>query len=182
MILKANNEENPENIDFKKYITPSVNIDFSDKYFQASGIGRSRIKNIIGLAAGLVEKTKLKKRDIPFFDDILSGKNTNTQKEKWMWEEDAENAIINALEKVEWNYGSKTVSMYLDYDYDKQVTFDKFDKFFNKLVEIAEIAFVSSLPSDNEFAEEQREKFDAEDLVNSYLTEYEENLKKLGWQ
>ena len=40
----------------------------------------------------------------------------------------------------------------------------------------------TSLPSDNEFAEEQREKFDAEDLVNSHLTEYEENLKKLGWQ
>jgi len=182
MILKSNQNIQPENIDFKKYIIPSVNIDFSDKFFQASGIGRSRIKNIIGLAAGLVEKAKLKKRDIPFFDDILSGRNTNTEKEKWMWEEDAENAVINALEKAEWNYGSKTVSLYLDYDYDKPVTFDKFDKFFNKLVEISEIAFVTSLPSDNEFAEEQREKFDAEDLVNSHLTEYEENLKKLGWQ
>lgn len=182
MILKSNQNIQPENIDFKKYIIPSVNIDFSDKFFQASGIGRSRIKNIIGLAAGLVEKAKLKKRDIPFFEDILSGRNTNTEKEKWMWEEDAENAVINALEKAEWNYGSKTVSLYLDYDYDKPVTFDKFDKFFNKLVEISEIAFVTSLPSDNEFAEEQREKFDAEDLVNSHLTEYEENLKKLGWQ
>ena len=182
MILKSNQNVQPENIDFKKYIIPSVNIDFSDKFFQASGIGRSRIKNIIGLAAGLVEQAKLKKRDIPFFDDILLGRNTNTEKEKWMWEEDAENAVINALEKAEWNYGSKTVSLYLDYDYDKPVTFDKFDKFFNKLVEISEIAFVTSLPSDNEFAEEQREKFDAEDLVNSHLTEYEENLKKLGWQ
>jgi hypothetical protein len=27
--------------------------------------------------------------------------------------------LVNALEKAEWNYGSKTVSLYLDYDYDK---------------------------------------------------------------
>lgn len=181
MILKKNQNNLPENIDFTKYITPSINIDFSDKYFQASGIGRSRIKNIIGLAAGLIEKSKLKKRDIPYFETIIEGNNTNTEKDKWIWEEEAENAVINALEKIDWNYGNKTVGLILDSDYDKPTIFKDYNSFFYKLVEIAEIAFVTSLPSDNEFAEEQKEKFDAEDLVNSHLTEYEENLNKLGW-
>jgi len=181
LILKSNPNEEPERIDFRKYISASSRIDYSDKFFQASGIGRSRIKNTIGLAAGLVEKGKLKKRDIPFFDAILEGKNTNTEKEKCICEEEAENAVINTLEKAEWNYGSKTVNLYLDSDYDKAATFDTYDKFLYKLVEIAHIAFVSYLPSDAEFAEEQKEKFDAEDLVKSYLSEYEENLNKLGW-
>ena len=181
LILKNDPNVEPENIDFKNYIAPSSKIDYSDKFFQASGIGRSRIKNVIGLAAGLVEKGKLKKSDIPFFDAILQGRNTNTEKEKWMWEEEAEKAVINTLEKAEWNYGSKTVNLYLDSDYDKAATFDTYDKFFYKLVEIADVAFVSYLPSDAEIAEEQTEKFDAEDLVQSHLSEYEENLNKLGW-
>ncbi len=181
IILKINQNTLPENINFKKYINPSVNIDFTDKYFQASGIGRSRIKNIMCLAAGLIERTKLKKNDIPYFEMIIGGKNTDTAKEKWIWEEEAENAVINALDKTDWNYGNRTVSLVLDSDYNKSTVFKDYDSFFYKLVEIAEMGFVTSLPSDNEFAEEQREKFDAEDLVSSYLLEYEENLKKLGW-
>lgn len=182
LILKQNPSIEPDSIDFLKYILPVSKIDFSDKFFQASGIGRSRIRNIIGLASNIINKDKLKKRDIPFFESILLGKETNIESEKWLWEEDAENALINTLENAEWNYGSKTVSLYLDYDYGKPVTFDSYDKLFSKLIEITEIAFINSLPSDSEFAEEQKEKFDVENLVQSHLSEYEENLKTLGWK
>lgn len=40
-------ENNFENIDFKKYIIPIKQIDFSDDYFQASGVGKSRIKRVL---------------------------------------------------------------------------------------------------------------------------------------
>jgi hypothetical protein len=32
---------------FEKYINPVINVDFSDNYFQASGVGRSRIRNLL---------------------------------------------------------------------------------------------------------------------------------------
>lgn len=86
------------------------------------------------------------------------------------------------MDKVEWNYGNKTVGLVIDSDYDKPTIFNDYKTFFSKLIEIAEIAFESSLPSDHEFADEQKEKFDVYDLVNSNLTEYEANLKKLGWK
>jgi hypothetical protein len=181
LILIKENSDSPETIEFENYLVNSAGVDFSDKFFQASGIGRSRIKNTIAISAGLVLREKIKKSDLPFYDEVLSGKSTNIPKDKWMWEEDAENAVINALEKAEWNYESNTVSLLEDYDFDKIIEFKDYDKFFYKLVEIAEIAFVSSLPSDTEFANEQREKFEPEDLVENYLLNYEANLKKLGW-
>lgn len=181
LILKSNASSNPEDIDFTSYLINIGNVDFSDKFFQASGIGRSRIKNTIGLATGIIEKGKLKKRDIPFYENVLSGKNTDIEKEKWIWEEEAENAVINTLEKAEWNYGNNTVGLILDSDYEKSTIINDYSGLVHKLVEIAELAFITSLPNDNEFAEEQKERFDVKDLVNSHLAEYEENLIKLGW-
>jgi hypothetical protein len=49
------------------------------------------------------------------------------------------------------------------------------------LVTIAEGEFSTSLPSDEEFADEQKEKFDAEDMVLCCLQTYRENIKILGW-
>ncbi|SKA13776.1 DNA phosphorothioation-associated DGQHR protein 1 [Chitinophaga eiseniae] len=181
LILKSKTSIEPDKIGFNSYILKIQNIDFSDTFFQASGIGRSRIRNIIGLSMGLIAKDKIKKSDIPFYEKILAGKNTNTEKEKWIWEEEAENAVINTLDKIEWNYGSKNITLYPNYDYDKPLIIDSYDKLYSKLIEIAESAFSDYLPNDNEFAEEQREKFDVDDLVESHLTDYDENLRILGW-
>jgi len=183
LILITEKSEHPEQIDFNLYISKAAHIDFSDKFFQASGIGRSRIKNTIGAATGLIHESKLKKNDLTFYREILDGKNTDLVKEKMVWDDEAENAVLNTLEKAEWNFDSKSVGLYLsdDYSYEYITEFKNFSDFFKKLLEIAQIAYVSSLPSDYEFAEEQKEKFDAEDLVYSYLADYDENLKKLGW-
>lgn len=182
MILRTNKEEKFESINFKKYFETSKTIDFSDKFFQASGIGRSRIKNVIGIAAGLVSKEKIKKRDIPFYEDLISGRNTITDKDLWNWDDEAENAVINTLEKAEWNYGNKSVCLFLDNNYEFPIAFENFEKLFNKLIEIANNAYTTSLPDDIEFAKEQLEKFDVNDLVHSLLSDYEDNFKKLGWK
>lgn len=181
LILKNEKTASPEEIDFNKYLDAIKKIDFTDKFFQASGIGRGRIRNIMAISSGLISKEKVKKTDLPFYEELLSGRNTNTQKDKWIWEEEAENAVQNALESAEWNYNTKTVSLYLDSNYEESKKFSKYEEFIAKLAELAEIAFINNLPIDNEFAEEQREKVDFEDLVLSNLAEYEDNLKRLGW-
>lgn len=181
LILLKEKSLTPDKIDFKSYLITSSSINFSDKFFQASGIGRSRIKNTIGISSNLISIDKIKKSDKSFYEQIISGISTDIQKEKWIWEEEAENVIIYALENANWSYDDKSVTLLEEYDYDKVTKYKNFEDFFQKLVEIAEIQFVANLPSDNEFAEEQREKFDVDDLVQSHLYEYEENLKKLGW-
>jgi len=181
LILLKEKSLSPDKIDFKSYLISSSSINFSDKFFQASGIGRSRIKNTIAISSNLISIDKIKKSDKSFYEQIISGISTDIQKEKWLWEEEAENAVIYVLENANWNYDDKSVSLIEEYDYDKVTKYKKLEDFIQKLVEIAEIQFVANLPSDNEFSDEQREKFDAEDLVQSHLFEYEENLKKLGW-
>lgn len=183
LILIKEKSEVPEQIDFEAYLSKAKHIDFSDKFFQASGIGRSRIKNSIGIATELISKNKLKKNDLSSYEKILNGIYTNIEKEKWFWEDEAENAVLNTLKNAEWNYDSKSVGLYIseEYDYDHITTYYDLESLINKLVEVAEIAFSTNLPLDSEFADEQNEKFDAQDLVYSYLADYEENLKKLGW-
>lgn len=181
LILKVNINLDPTLIDFKKYLIDSSKIDFSDPYFQASGIGRSRIKNAIGLASGLLDLSKIKLIDQPFFKEILAGRGTSALTERSIWEEEAENIVLNVLEKAEWNYGNRTVNLYLDSDYANSIPFNNYEKFFYKLVEIAEQGFDTYLPSDPDFGALQKENFDAENLVTSILTEYSENLKKLNW-
>ena len=66
-ILKSilNNLSLPDDISkitikfFKEFLEKSASVDFSDSFFQASGKGRGRIKNIIGVCCGLVELDKL---------------------------------------------------------------------------------------------------------------------------
>jgi DNA phosphorothioation-associated DGQHR protein 1 len=180
MILKKENSQYPDRINFNDYFS-SINIDFSDKFFQASGIGRSRIKNALALSLGLTSIDKIKKTDVPFYDDLMSSDNTKREIEKWPWEEAAEMAVINALEKAQWNYQSKTVDLYLNSDYDTINVIKSYDRLLEVLNEIAEREFIENLPIDNEFAPEQRAKFDSEDLVNSVLEDYNDNLLRLGW-
>lgn len=180
-ILSNENADAPQLTDFTKYLKPASNIDFSDKFFQASGIGRSRIRKTIGLASGLLKEIKIKKSDTDIYQSILTGTMLNSSKEKMIWEEDAENAVINALGNAQWNFEDKTVSLYADHDYDTIEKVLSYESLIAKLELIAETAFVTSLPSDNEFAELQRENFDVEDVVLSCLADYNSNLKKMNW-
>lgn len=181
LILRKENTVTPNRIDFDRYLINAFSIDFTDKFFQSSGIGRGRIRNIMGLSMGLIDREKIKKTDMPFYDQILTNNQTNTIKEKWVWEEEAENAVLTSLEKAEWNFDSKSVGLYLDEQEEEPTIVYSYNEFLSKLIEIAENAFEMNLPSDNEFAEEQREKFDVEDLVQSSLVGYEANLEKIGW-
>lgn len=181
-ILKNEIISNNSKIYFNEYLDKTSIIDFSDKFFQSSGIGRSRIRNTINLMIGKLNKEKIKKIDLPYYEQIINQENTNTQKEKWIWEEEAENAVIYTLQNAIWNFDNNSVSLFLNEDLENVLNYNSFEKFILKLEEIADTAFVTYLPSDNEFAEEQKEKFDTEDLVYSCLTEYETNLKKIGWQ
>jgi DNA phosphorothioation-associated DGQHR protein 1 len=181
-ILKDNKNGDFENTDFYSYLSKASNIDFSDKFFQSSGIGRGRIKNSINVMIGLLNKGKIKKKDLPSYELIFEHKETKTEKEKWLWEEEAENRLISLLESSTWSTESKSVGLYLDNEYEELTTFTSFDTLWSKLIEIAENTFSDYLPSDNEFAEEQREKFDSEDLVRSLLIDYEDNLKRLNWK
>ena len=180
LILKKENTQSPNEIDFENYVSKATDVDFANSFFQASGIGRSRVRNTIGLASGLIEKTKVKKTDLPIYEALIA--NTPTQSiEKWIWEEEAEKALINALEKAKWNYESNTIDLYINSNYETPVICSSYEEFYSKLINITEEALVAYLPADNEIAPEMREKFDEEDMVQSHLAEYEEQLKKLGW-
>jgi DNA phosphorothioation-associated DGQHR protein 1 len=180
LILKKENSQSPDEINFESYVSKSAQVDFANSFFQASGIGRSRVRNTIGLASSLIEKTKVKKTELPIYEALIA--NMPVQPiEKWIWEEEAEKALINALEKVKWDYELKTVDLYVSGDYDKPLTCTSYDEFYAKLINITETALVAYLPADNEIAPEMREKFDEEDMVQSHLAEYEEQLKRLGW-
>jgi DNA phosphorothioation-associated DGQHR protein 1 len=182
ILMKEKNFSTPDKIDFKKYLELSRNINFGDKFYQASGIGRSRIKNTICIQAELISKGKIKKADLPFYETIIEGIDSNTLKEKWYWEEEAENAVINAIENLIWNYDSKSVSLIDNgYEIEKTIVIKSYEELLSKLELIAETVFVDSLPSDQEFADEQREKFDFEELISSLLVDSEENLQKLEW-
>jgi len=66
LILK-NNFEKDKNISieyFENYLKPSSNIDFTSQFFQASGLGRTRIKNLIAFRAGLISEKQLPKNDL----------------------------------------------------------------------------------------------------------------------
>lgn len=168
-------------IDFNEILKNTETLDFSDRFFQSSGIGRGRIRNAINLKLGVLTIEKIKKVDRSFYEQIINSQGTLTNREKWYWEEEAENSVIYALQNANWNFENNTVSLILNDNADEPKNFNTYDKLFLKLEEMAEIAFVTSLPSDSEFAEEQREKFDVEDLVLSCLVDYEDNLKRIKW-
>ena len=57
---------------FKQFLTNSNNIDFNDNFFTASGIGKSRIQNIILIAAGLKNINDINQQDIDTYKYLLS--------------------------------------------------------------------------------------------------------------
>jgi len=179
MILNQS-EVPPDQIDFTAILKPAAHIDFSDKFFQASGIGRSRIKNSIGLAADLIDMKRIKKNDITSYTSVIEGKSTAADKQPTAWETAAEEAVANFMDKVQWNYDSNSVSIVSD-ESDHVDTLYTYKSFFAKLSQVAFDAFTAALPDDPDFAGDQAENLDTEDLVNSVLVSYEPNLKQLGW-
>lgn len=169
-------------VSFDKILSNAQTIDFSDKFFQASGIGKTRIKNIIALQSALISIDKIKESDRKYYLLLLEGSSTDTLKEKWMWDEEAEIMITNIMDKAVYNYDNNSVSVFLEGEYDEPVNFTNFVSLFKKLCLIAEETFVSYLPSDTEFADEQREKFEPEQLVLEILQNHTREMKKLGWK
>ncbi|MEP0367790.1 MAG: hypothetical protein ABJN36_18230 [Cyclobacteriaceae bacterium] len=69
--------------------------------------------------------------------------------------------------------------LYLEGDYDSNTTFNDYNSFFYKLVELADQAFSDNAPSDAEMKEDI--VFDGEGIVEKYLEEYSDQLKEIGW-
>lgn len=178
-ILKTENDV--DNINFFKYISQLQGIDFGDKFFQSSGIGRSRIRNTINLRLKLLSFDRIKSTDKIYYSTVLNNTNTNYEPEKWYCEEEAENAIINALENINWNYKNNTVSLILDNDLDNIITISNYEELLIKLEQIGEIEFYANAPSDKDLLDLLREKFNIEEIIQSSLIPYNENLKKIRW-
>jgi hypothetical protein len=57
------------NLSFESNINPVMNVDFSDNYFQASGVGRSRVRNLLLYANNIY--TGNKPEEIAEMDRLL---------------------------------------------------------------------------------------------------------------
>ena len=57
-LLKRILQEGIHNISFESYINSVVYVDFSDNYFQASGVGRSRVRNLLLYANNMYSGNK----------------------------------------------------------------------------------------------------------------------------
>ena len=173
--LKKTSNLSPLEVDFNQVMIKAKGIDFSDKYFQASGIGRSRIKKVLGIATGIIEYKKLSGTEIDLINNII----TNKDHRDFLWSEEAEQIIQSTLDKAEWIFKSKTVRLYLESDYDSSAKFTDYNSFFYKLVELADQAFSDRAPSDKEMKGEI--EFDGGAIVEKYLDDYSDQLQELGW-
>ncbi len=182
MMLKHSHVSDFASINFGVQLRKAAHIDFSDSFFQASGIGRNRIKNAIAVSTGILSRDKLKKEDVKYYEEILSGSRSSFEAEKSYWQDEAENAIMNALEESEWNFQAREVRLYTTNDYDAPMVVKSYEALLMELERVAELAFVTALPSDQEFADEQRERFDGEALIANYLSDYEDELTQIGWE
>jgi len=178
-ILKK--ESDIENINFYQYIHNLKGIDFGDKFFQSSGIGRSRIRNTINLRLDLLNFDRIKNNDKIYYTTILNNSNTNYEPEKWYCEEEAENAIINALENINWNYKNNTASLILENDLDNIIVISDYEGLLIKLEQIGEVEFYSNAPTDKDMIALLRENFNIDEIIQSSLIPYNENLKKMKW-
>lgn len=63
--------DNIDKIDFSIYIGKFLNVDFGDNYFQASGIGRSRIRNLMLVANSWHQNLRIKDEDKQAIRELL---------------------------------------------------------------------------------------------------------------
>lgn len=57
--------------DFGNILSKATHVDFADDFFQASGVGRTRIKNTIGVGAGIIKMEDLKAEDSKDYRRLL---------------------------------------------------------------------------------------------------------------
>lgn len=178
-ILKSNIENDPFNVNFDQYVAPSSQIDFSDKFFQASGIGRGRIKRVLYVSAGLLSLDNLKSTERGIISSILD-RSKEVFEDRWFWEDETERRITGILESVEWLFKAKKVRIYKE-EYDKYEEFDSFEEFIDYLISEVEGEFYATIPSDEDMRKMAEKSFDAEEYVTNALSEYSNNLMELGW-
>lgn len=65
-ILKDILKRDPNIIDFSSFINEISNIDYSNDYFQLSGIGKTRLKRVLKYKLGFIDKEELKENDLDF--------------------------------------------------------------------------------------------------------------------
>lgn len=71
LIERVNNKSDLLNnyyFTFDQYISKLVNIEYTDNYFQLSGVGKTRLKRVLLHQLGLLDINKLKEDDISFID------------------------------------------------------------------------------------------------------------------
>jgi len=184
LILIRESSSTPDTTNFAKYLKPSERLDFSNKFYQASGIGRSRIKNVLAIAGGIIDIKNIKARDQSIYTKIIEGNKATSEDTKWIWTEEAENAVLHYLEKADWNISEKTVVLYPveGYDIEDVVEVNNYNDLFRKLEELAGSTFRSYLTSDEEIAEVEINNFDPSEIVSNLLIDYDEELSKIGWK
>ncbi|GGE18249.1 DNA phosphorothioation-associated DGQHR protein 1 [Sphingobacterium cellulitidis] len=184
LVLIKEPSDTPDKINFSKYLIPSKSLDFSNKFYQASGIGRSRIKNVLAIAGGIIDVKNVKARDQIIYSEIIEGNKAHSEDTKWIWTEEAENAVLHYLEKADWNISEKTVIIYPveGYDLEDVVEIKNYNDLFKRLEDLAESAFYSYLTSDKEIAEVEIDNFDPSEIVSNVLLDYDEELNKIGWK
>lgn len=165
---------------FSSYLIKASHINFEDKFFQTSGIGRNRIKNVIALSSELIPIDKLKEKDREIYTKVIAHEKSDPNEDKWVWEDESTNEINRILSHAEWDFVTKTVSISSNV-YDEFETFDNYDSFETKLNEIAEETAVNYMPLDGEVREQMQEEFDSNRIVTNCLENYKAQLIKLGW-
>ncbi|MEZ4910628.1 MAG: DNA phosphorothioation-associated DGQHR protein 1 [Saprospiraceae bacterium] len=181
LILNKEKHLNPSKINFDDYINMASSINFSDKFFQASGIGRSRIKKCISLSMGLVDFAKIRINDREIYNLLIDGKNSGRQNEYKIGEEEAENAVMFALETAIWNYDSKSVSLFINDNYEEPVIFQNFKDLIEKLIELFNETLINNMPDDVNFVNDEKNDINSKNIVLSNLVDYGENFNRLGW-
>lgn len=93
------------------------------------------------------------------------------------WEKDARVAVQHALESAHWDYENQTVTIYDRDNPRMNRVVESFEELQTELEAIADVGSQNSMPWDGGpvFS------IDAEDIVLTQLEEYEENIRRLGW-
>lgn len=184
LILMKESSRTPDITKFAKYLTPSKRFDFSDKFYQASGIGRSRMKNVLAIAGGIIDIKSIKARDQNIYREIIEGNKATLEDTKWIWTEEAETAVLHYLEKADWNIENQSVVLYPveGYDLEEVIEIKNYNDLYRRLEEIAHNVFQNYLTSDHETSDVEVENFNPKDIISNTLIGYKEELSRIGWK
>lgn len=166
---------------FSSYLEKASHIDFEDKFFQASGIGRSRIRNIILLACNLNDILKIKEKDREAYSNLLKKNKSAIDENRWIWEDEAEKEIFRILESADWNFKNKSVSINSEYQNETEEIYTSYQQFRERLIGIAEATAINYMPWDSEEGGPQLNDSSIETIVDSSLSDFSSSILKMGW-